>query len=219
MLQLVKDVPDVGLAVSLHAPTQDIRLKIVPTSKAWSIPKILEAADKFINNQNKNASLNRRRHVLIEYVMIQGINDTIEVAHLLGKLLEGREVLLNLIPYNITAVPHDYKPPTEADKAAFVDVVRRVYKVHTILRQTMGDDIDSACGQLVISNSNLAKKGGCGDLEDMFDTDTRIRKGGVTKKSSKRDKIVAVEVNQIDGRYFILLAILALLSVIVYRNM
>ncbi|KAJ3032768.1 sorting nexin, partial [Rhizophlyctis rosea] len=159
---LQRDVPDIGLALSLHAPTQELRTEIVPTAKAWPIHRILEATDSFIANQNKKIkSHNRRKHVLVEYVLIKDVNDSVEVAHQLGSLLKGRDVLLNVIPYNPTDVPHDYHPPTTEAKTTFVDIVRNEYGVHTLLRQTLGQDVSSACGQLVIDSQKNVKGSGC----------------------------------------------------------
>jgi adenine C2-methylase RlmN of 23S rRNA A2503 and tRNA A37 len=169
ILSMVQDAPQVGLALSLHAPNQDLRLKIVPTAKAWPIEKIMSATETFILNQNQNRK--RRRHVLIEYVLIANINDSEEVAHQLGQLLQGKDVLLNVIPYNPTTVNYDFKRPSRVTQDAFVSICRD-YGVHTLLRQTMGQDIDGACGQLVI---NTAKASGCNkvtDVEDLMSTST-----------------------------------------------
>ncbi|RKP02678.1 hypothetical protein CXG81DRAFT_10493 [Caulochytrium protostelioides] len=151
--QLIKDAPEVGLALSLHAPNQTLRSQIVPTAKAWPIERLLAATDLFVANQNAAIkSRNRRRHVLVEYVIIRDVNDSDAVAHELGALLKNRDVLLNVIPYNPTAVPYDYKPPSTERVRAFVDIVREGYDVHTLQRQELGQDIASACGQLVIEN-------------------------------------------------------------------
>lgn len=80
---------------------------------------------------------------MIEYVLIKDVNDSDETARELGELLEGRRCLLNVIAYNETDVPHDYKSPTREGKERFVGIVRE-YGVKTILRQTIGDDINSA---------------------------------------------------------------------------
>ena len=75
ILALIRDAPGVGFALSLHAPNQALRTQIVPTAKAWHIEKILAATDQLIDNQNafKHAK-NRKRRILIEYVMIEGIH-------------------------------------------------------------------------------------------------------------------------------------------------
>jgi len=158
--QLQTLAPNISLALSLHAPTQEKRLQIVPTSKAYHIDKIMSACDDFIANQNKNKKTPRK--ILIEYVLIANVNDSIETARELGVLLEGRDVMLNVIPYNKTDVAFDYETPARSVQAEFVAVVRE-YGVKVILRQTMGDDIASACGQLVIEQ----RKGCAGDIEDL----------------------------------------------------
>ncbi|KAJ3270512.1 sorting nexin [Terramyces sp. JEL0728] len=164
MLSLANDLPEIGLALSLHAPNQKLRTQIVPTSKAWHIDRIVDAADKFIAQQNKNVkSHNRRRHVLVEYVIIKDVNDSAEVAHELGTLLKGKDVLLNIIPYNPTDVPYDYKTPLSDTVREFVEITRNEYGVRTLWRQKLGNDIASACGQLVIES----KKCDIGDLEDL----------------------------------------------------
>ncbi|KAJ3046203.1 sorting nexin [Rhizophlyctis rosea] len=205
---LQRDAPDVGLALSLHAPTQSLRTQIVPTAKAWPIDRIMAATDAFIANQNaKIKSHNRRKHVLVEYVMIADVNDTVEVAHQLGELLKGRDVLLNLIPYNPTAVPHDYKAPSTEAKATFVDIVRNQYGVHTLLRQTLGQDVSSACGQLVIDSQKASSCGSGGghehdekkrrigtpDLEDLVCVGKGVEKPVPGTRRRREKSVEAVE--------------------------
>ncbi|KAJ3187486.1 sorting nexin [Gaertneriomyces sp. JEL0708] len=198
---LIKDAPNVGLALSLHAPTQPLRQQIVPTAKAWHVDRILSACDAFIANQNKNVkSANQRRHILVEYVLIKDVNDSEQTAHDLGQLLQSRDVLLNVIPYNPTAVPHDYKTPDREAARKFVDIVRE-YGVRTLLRQTMGADAASACGQLVIDNGGPKKNGSCGtgssttsnaengvaDLEDLMgSTEAKPKSSTLRKRKSER---------------------------------
>lgn len=85
MLQLTRDMPSIQLALSLHAPTQELRQRIVPTAKSWPLDKLIEAMDYFI--------LRSRKRILVEYVMLEGVNDAIEHAHQLGQLLKGKEVV------------------------------------------------------------------------------------------------------------------------------
>ncbi|KAI8810124.1 hypothetical protein BJ742DRAFT_802237 [Cladochytrium replicatum] len=215
---LLNDAPDVGLALSLHAPTQDLRMQIVPTAKAWHIDRIMAATDAFISQQNasldaeesaaiarKDPNLpillqrlsNKRRRVLVEFVIIANVNDSEDTAHALGRLLSGtnnasvpletdvpelpekelvrqrarrkENYLLNVIPYNPTAVPHDYRRPSRETLSKFVAIVRDLYGVHTMLRQTMGSDVDSACGQLVISDAKERGEDvvGLGEIEEI----------------------------------------------------
>jgi sorting nexin-8 len=209
ILSLIKDAPEVGLALSLHAPSQKLREEIVPTAKAWSLDKIMSATDQFIENQNKNKSTkNSLRHILVEYVLISGANDTEQVAHELGELLQGREVFLNLIPYNKTDVPFDYKSPTSEDKKKFVEILRNEYGLHVMLRQTMGDDIDSACGQLVISQKGCDK---VADIEDL----------GKSVKASSGQKIKMRAKKSESKRYdpVVLVVLLVLVVVLLYRHL
>eukprot|EP00041_Stephanoeca_diplocostata_P032850 m.1065271 g.1065271 ORF g.1065271 m.1065271 type:complete len:498 (-) comp24219_c1_seq13:831-2324(-) len=147
LLQLARDVPKINLALSLHAPNQEIRTQIVPSAKAWHIDRIMDALDEFLFQQN--AVCSRPRNVLIEYVLIANVNDSDETAHELGLLLRDRTIILNVIPYNPTEVPFDYKPPSVERTDRFNNIVR-TYGVRTIIRQELGQDIDSACGQLVV---------------------------------------------------------------------
>ena len=114
------------------------------------IDRIMEAVDRWISDRAKA----RHESVMIEYCMIADINDSDEVAHELGKLLEDRPVILNVIPYNPTAVPFDYKAPTFDRVNKFKEVVRQ-YGVKTLLRQELGQDIASACGQLVVTSAGI----------------------------------------------------------------
>ncbi|KAJ1563268.1 sorting nexin [Cladochytrium tenue] len=90
-----------------------------------------------------------RRHVLIEYVLIAGVNDSVHNATELVRLLSGMEVLLNVIPYNPTDVCYEYAAPTAEALKLFVDTVK-AGGLHATVRQELGQDIASACGQLVI---------------------------------------------------------------------
>ncbi|KAJ3344520.1 sorting nexin [Kappamyces sp. JEL0680] len=186
LISLAKDLPNIGLALSLHAPTQELRQVIVPTSKAWHISKIMDAATAFIDNQNKSVkSANRRRHILVEYVLIRDVNDSAETAHHLGQLLQGKDVLLNVIPYNPTSVPFDYKPPLQEVCETFVGITRS-YDVFTLFRQELGQDVSAACGQLVIDNQKSMKEpAGCdiGDMEDLGKRDGSAKPPAVRKRN------------------------------------
>eukprot|EP01147_Barroeca_monosierra_P008640 gene8640-1047_t len=171
MLKMAEDIPEVGLALSLHAPTQELRAQIVPSAKAWRIDRILAAMNTYLDRRTEK--LPRRGHVLIEYVLIDNVNSSEEVAHQLGGLLQGLDVILNVIPYNPTDVPHDYKAPSEQTLEKFNEILRQ-YELRTIVRQELGQDVNAACGQLVISSS---KKDGSGiascstDIEELYGFD------------------------------------------------
>jgi len=126
------------LAVSLHAPDDMLRNELVPTSKRIKLSEILEAADRFY------AATSRR--VTFEYVLLAGINDKAEQAARLAKLLDGRPVLVNLIPYNpVDGLP--YRTPTDDALGRFVGTLEKA-GVQVQVRKRKGDKISAACGQL-----------------------------------------------------------------------
>ena len=156
MHRLTRELPNVNLALSLHAPNQEIRLKIVPTASANSIEKLLAAVDMHIAamlNSSKAHPAKFRAGVMIEYILIHDINDRHEHAHELGSLLMSRRdhILLNLIPYNPTEVAVEFMPPTEEAVGIFHQICcAEPYLLHTRVRQEMGQDIAGACGQLAL---------------------------------------------------------------------
>ena len=105
----------------------------------------------------------RAQQVFIEYVMLRGVNDNIEQAHELGQLLQGKPMLINLIPWNPVYSPDGpaFEAPDEGRVAEFMRVVRDEYGLFCTVRQEKGQDISGACGQLVVEHG-LAKAGGCG---------------------------------------------------------
>lgn len=156
--QMTSDIPFVSLAFSLHAPTDEMRCKIVPLSKNYKIRDILDACDEF-------ASVTGRSY-MIEYVLISGVNDQIDTAHKLGKLLKWRNVFFNLIPYNPTPVPHNYEAPPLEHSRKFIEVLKS-HGVRTFFRQTLGSEVNSACGQLHVEHL-CPKKPKSVELEDLF---------------------------------------------------
>ena len=176
MLQLAEDGPEFGLALSLHAPNQQLRSQIVPTAKAWPLPKIIDAMENFITAQATRNKI--RSHVLIEYVLISGINDSDDNAHELGQLLKNRSVLVNVIPYNPTDVPHDYKPPTREGTERFTTILKDEYGLKMRIRQEMGQDVNAACGQLVVRDEinrnvvgGMGKNSSCTSSKDVKDVE------------------------------------------------
>jgi hypothetical protein len=195
ILKLIRDAPQVGLALSLHAPNQHLRLQIVPTAKAWDLQAIMDATTRFITSQNRLRTTTKRRHVLIEYVLLSDLNDSSATAHELGALLQGLDVVLNVIPYNPTSVIRAFEAPAEGAVQAFLAVVRS-YGVVCMLRQELGQDIDGACGQLVIKSAGIQKpgKGSCeeenNNVQDVEDLGSRMdgRKGVSSIAVAKRKK-------------------------------
>ncbi|MCS6976146.1 MAG: 23S rRNA (adenine(2503)-C(2))-methyltransferase RlmN [Gemmatales bacterium] len=138
----IRRLADLGkqyhLAISLHAPTDPLRTRIVPTNTKTGIPAILEAADYFFQKTG--------RQVTFEYVLLAGINDRPGDARELARLLRGRCALINLIPFNeVEGLP--YRRPSDASLRAFVDCLRRAGLIVKV-RKRKGSEIDAACGQL-----------------------------------------------------------------------
>eukprot|EP00249_Psilotum_nudum_P016703 c25955_g1_i1 orf=118-1266(+) len=142
ILSLKEDLPDVNLAVSLHAPTQELRCQIVPAAQAFPLSKIMGALDTYCNE--------RKCRVFIEYVMLAGINDGQNHAHQLGKLLQYHNLVVNLIPYNPSNVLVRLKASEHITVFCFQKILREIYKLRTTIRQEMGQDIVGACGQLAL---------------------------------------------------------------------
>ncbi|KAG2444685.1 hypothetical protein HXX76_001429 [Chlamydomonas incerta] len=160
--QLAEDLPGVSLALSLHAPTQELRLQIVPSARAYKLDKLMEAVRSYQANSSQR--------VFYEYVMLSGVNDGEEQAHQLGQLLKGDDVVINLIPWNPIYQPEGpfFEAPRDGSVGTFQSILRHQYGLHTTIRQEMGQDISGACGQLVIETSGA---GGCSkeatkDIED-----------------------------------------------------
>jgi 23S rRNA (adenine2503-C2)-methyltransferase len=133
-------VCDVSLAVSLHAVTDELRDELVPINKKYPLKELMEAC-------RDNAKIAPRRTVTFEYVMLDGINDSMQDARGLIKLLKTVPSKLNLIPFN--PFPNSaYRCSSSATINRFKTVLNDAGIVTTV-RKTRGEDIDAACGQLV----------------------------------------------------------------------
>lgn len=142
MYDLYKDI-DVALAISLHAPNDELRNELVPINKKYPLNELIAAAKAYVHDNNPR----HKKHVTIEYVMLAGVNDSDEHAHQLVALLEDLPSKINLIPFN--PFPHaPYQRSSNNRIHAFSNILNNAGFVCTI-RQTRGDDIDAACGQLV----------------------------------------------------------------------
>ena len=134
------DVSEASLAISLHATNDTLRDVLVPINKKYPIAELLDACKYYIKDD-------KRRKITFEYVMLSGINDSVEEAHELAKLLEDIPSKVNLIPFN--PFPNtQYKRSSNNAIHRFTDVLKEAGLV-TTTRKTRGDDIDAACGQLV----------------------------------------------------------------------
>jgi 23S rRNA (adenine2503-C2)-methyltransferase len=130
---------NVALAVSLHAPNDELRNELVPINRKHPIAELLAACWHYIDKQNG-------RSVTFEYVMLDGVNDKPEHARQLAQLLRGRPAKINLIPFNVFPGTRYRRSPTAAI-LKFRDILND-HGVIATTRRTRGDDIDAACGQL-----------------------------------------------------------------------
>jgi len=128
-----------ALAVSLHAPNDELRSQLVPINRKHNIAELLEACWHYLDEQNG-------RSVTFEYVMLDGVNDQPEHARELARLLRGKPAKLNLIPFN-PFPGTQYRRSPQAAIERFRDELMQRDLIVTI-RKTRGDDIDAACGQL-----------------------------------------------------------------------
>ena len=206
MKQFTDTFPRVNLALSLHAPNQEVRLKIVPTSKAYTITKLINAI-KYHICQTKNK-------IFIEYITIGNVNADSDCAHGLAKLFLNLDkelknefddidianhVIINLIPYNPTDIGDEYKfeSPTPEQMENFKNTIMS-YNLFCTIRNstTSGQDIDGACGQLALKGAscNNGDKNGTIDIEDIVSTKKKTgkinaRKVGANAASAEDEKI------------------------------
>eukprot|EP00968_Pinguiococcus_pyrenoidosus_P001883 scaffold93_cov233-Pinguiococcus_pyrenoidosus.AAC.3 len=156
----------VQLALSLHAPNDKLRQQIVPTGKHTSIPSILQAVEDFLEAQKAGK---KRSSVMVEYIVIRGVNDQIEHAVELRRLLEGKPVWCNLIPYNPTSAGDRYgfEMPDTAQVSRFAEELRKgvaadgkPLKVRARWSTQAAQPVGGACGQLAVkvNASQEAKK-------------------------------------------------------------
>lgn len=138
MHKLAESGKQYHLAVSLHAPNDELRTRIVPTNDKTGLDAILAAADAFFEKTG--------RQVTYEYVVLGGLNDLPEHARQLAGLLAGRKAHVNLIPWNdVDGLP--YRRPQDADLQTLIDTLRKS-GISVKVRKRKGSEIDAACGQL-----------------------------------------------------------------------
>jgi len=139
-MRRLREVSDVALAVSLHAPNNALRNQLVPINRKYPLEQLLPVCRDYFSDQPQ-------RCVIFEYVMLDGINDTPAHAKELCECLNGMSAKINLIPFNPVAGV-DYRCSSEVAIKQFQDVLQQAGHP-TIIRRTRGDDIAAACGQLV----------------------------------------------------------------------
>lgn len=131
----------VNLAISLHAPNNDVRTSMMIINKAYPLEKLMDAVDFYIEETN--------RRVTFEYIMLSHVNDRPEHAQQLADLLKDKKKLtyVNLIPYNPVSEHDNYQRSSKEDILAFYDILKK-NNINCVVRQEFGTDIDAACGQL-----------------------------------------------------------------------
>jgi len=139
-LDRLAEVTDISLAVSLHAPDDELRNRLVPINQKYPLKELLAACVRYVGQDN-------RRKVTMEYVMLAGVNDSPAQARALARLLKGVPSKVNLIPFN--PFPDAGYECSGAQAIAGFSAILQQAGIVTTTRKTRGDDIDAACGQLV----------------------------------------------------------------------
>lgn len=127
-----------NLAISLHAPTNELRRKLMPIAKAYPLDELMQELREY--------SEDNHRRLTFEYILLHGVNDSDEMAITLANLVRGMNAYINLIPYN-QVDENGYIGVDDKKALHFYDILMK-HGVKATLRQKHGDDIDAACGQL-----------------------------------------------------------------------
>ncbi len=127
---------DFNLAISLHAPNDELRSRLMPVNKRWNLDELMGAVKRYSSEYNKR--------IAFEYILIDGINDSTELAKELAALIGGINCFVNLIPYNETS-SSEFKRSRNAD--SFFDILKKE-GINAIFRREFGGNIKAACGQL-----------------------------------------------------------------------
>lgn len=140
-LDMMREKIDVALAISLHAPNDELRDEIMPINKKYNIKMLMDSVHKYLEVSNANHG-----KVTIEYVLLDHVNDGTEHAHQLAEVLKNTPCKINLIPWNpFPEAPYGKSSNSRVDR--FQKTLME-YGFTVIVRKTRGDDIDAACGQL-----------------------------------------------------------------------
>lgn len=169
-VEAMADDPDlmrVSLALSLHAPTQELRQKIVPSAGANRLERLLPACERLLDQKGEGSRL------MIEYCVIGNMNDSDECARRLGDILPQHNCCFNLIPFNPSdSLDQSLQEPTEERLHAMMYILANEKGRFTTIRHEMGQDVDSACGQLSLTVSPEQQGTGPSivdnDIEDSF---------------------------------------------------
>ena len=143
-------VSDAALTISLHAPNNELRDQLVPVNKKYPIQALLDAVNRYVD------SCNDKRVTTIEYILIDGVNDSLKLAEELAELLTQLPCKINLIPFNPFPGVNYKRPSGNRVKRFQVYLQDKGYV--TTIRSTRGDDIMAACGQLVGQVNDKTRK-------------------------------------------------------------
>ena len=146
----LKETTDASLAISLHAPNDELRNQLVPINRKYPIALLLDACRDYALN------LGEKRTVTIEYILLDGINDRAEHVHELIKLLQDFPCKINLIPFNGFPGSGFKRPSTRSVRYFQEKLVQAGYA--TMVRTTRGGDIDAACGQLAGKVADVTRR-------------------------------------------------------------
>ncbi len=144
MFDFAEDFPQVNLAISLHAPNDEIRNKIMPINKKYNMEELISACKTYVNKTG--------RRITFEYALVKGLNDSEKNAEELAYKLKGMNCHVNLIPLNrVMETGLDGSLPIESKR--FYEVLQKK-GIQVTIRRELGSDIDAACGQLRLKNKS-----------------------------------------------------------------
>ena len=150
-IDTLSETIDVSLAISLHAPNDEVRNELVPLNRKFPIKDLLDACRRYLDNKN------RKESVTFEYVMLKGINDSDQQARQLVKILKGIRAKVNLIPFN-SFEGSGYERSSQLTIDRFSQILMK-NGIIVITRRPRGEDIDAACGQLAGQVVDKARRG------------------------------------------------------------
>lgn len=173
-LDRLGEYTDACLAISLHAPNDELRNQLVPINKKYPIAMLLDSAKRYIEGVP-----DVRRKITIEYTLIDQLNDRPEHAHELAELLKNIPVKINLIPFNPFSLSNYKRVSNNAMRRFQTILIEAGYT--TTVRTTRGDDIDAACGQLA------------GQVNDRTNRSARY-KLDAAKLASSSDDVIPIKI-------------------------
>ncbi|OIR08171.1 putative dual-specificity RNA methyltransferase RlmN [mine drainage metagenome] len=139
ILRLAEEARPVHLAVSLHGATQAERAALVPAARKWPLDELMDACRVYTTRLS--------RRIFFEWTLIEGVNDSADHAHAVGRLIQGMPAQVNLIPLNPTS-GYDGAPSHRQAARQFQDILAKHYELPSTVRQRRGIDIAAGCGQL-----------------------------------------------------------------------